>query len=97
MDVGGVNLSRLASAPLSEPKKVEPKQAEPEQAAKSRRGCIIQIVMNTCQAISRLSRQNLRPRQRLTTKGGNWSVAARTRWTGRLNSCGKNNSSCNKS
>lgn len=38
MDVGGVNLSRLASAPLSEPKKVEPKQAEPEQAAKKLEG-----------------------------------------------------------
>lgn len=38
MDVGGVNLSRLASAPLSEPKKVEPKQAEPEQAAKKPEG-----------------------------------------------------------
>ena len=33
MDVGGVNLSRLASAPVYEPKKVEPKQAEPEQGA----------------------------------------------------------------
>ncbi len=32
MDVGGVNLNRLASAPVGEPKRVEPKQAEPERA-----------------------------------------------------------------
>lgn len=39
MDVGGVNLNRLASAPVGEPKRVEPKrveqkQVEPEAAAK---------------------------------------------------------------
>lgn len=38
MDVGGVNLGRLAGAPVYEPKKAEPKQAEPEQAAKKPEG-----------------------------------------------------------